>query len=138
MLVTHYRASWWAGGRGYEGPVHYPGRPIAQADLPAARAVLGDALDDLNQPYDRAHMEADLAQPLAARRRTGLPLYCGEFGVYQFTPAAARAAWYRDFISVLAALDIAWANWDYKGGFGLVDNDGRPTVLAEILVKPEP
>ncbi|MFW6146409.1 MAG: glycoside hydrolase family 5 protein [Planctomycetota bacterium] len=133
MLITHYRAHWWAGGRDYDGPVHYPGRPIAEADLAGARAALGDHLDELNQPYDRDRMAADLAQPLAARRRTGLPLYCGEFGVYHLAPADARLAWYRDFLSVLDNHDIAWANWDYKGNFGLVDADGRPTAIAEVL-----
>jgi len=138
MLITHYRAAWWAGGRDYDGPVHYPGRPIADGDLPAAAAVLGDELDQLNQPYDRGRMEADLAQPLAARRRTGLPLYCGEFGVLHTTPTPIRLAWYRDFLAVLADRDIAWANWDYKGGFGLVDADGRPTAIAEVLTAARP
>jgi len=134
MLITHYRAAWWAQGRDYAGPVQYPGRPIAAENLPDVPASLREHLDELNQPYDRGRMEADLTQPLAASRRTGLPLYCGEFGALHLTPAPARMAWYRDIISVLVAGGIAWANWDYKGGFGLIDSEGRTTGIAEILL----
>ena len=80
------------------------------------------------------HWQAQfLAQPLAAAKRTGLPLYCGEFGVYSTTPRPIREAWYRDFVAVLAEQGIGWANWDYKGGFALVQN-GRSTGLAEIMI----
>jgi endoglucanase len=44
------------------------------------------------------------------------------------------AAWYRDMISVFAEHGIAWANWDYKGGFGLVDREGKSTGIAEIML----
>jgi endoglucanase len=134
MLITHYRAGWCVGTRDYDGPVHYPGRPVADEDLAAVPESMRDQLDELNQPYDRARMAADLAQPLAARRRTGLPLYCGEFGVYHVTPPGPRMAWYRDFMAVLNAHGIACANWDYKGGFALLDAAGRSTGIAEILL----
>lgn len=134
MLITHYRASWWAQGRDYAGAVQYPGRPIAQENLPDVPEPLREHLDELNQPYDRRRMVADLAQPLAASRRTGLPLYCGEFGAIHLTPTPTRIAWYRDIISVLADHGIAWANWNYKGGFGLIDSEGHSTGIAEILL----
>jgi endoglucanase len=78
-------------------------------------------------------MVADLAQPLAAAKRTGLPLYCGEFGVFIMTPQPARLAWYRDIASVFREYGIGWANWDYKGGFALVQ-DGKSTGIAEVLL----
>ena len=134
MLVTHYRASWWPEGSFYEGPVQYPGAPIPAASLAQVPEPERSRLAALNVPYDRDRMTADLAQPLAAARRTGLPLYCGEFGAITLAPQPARVAWYRDLIAVFNAHRIAWANWDYKGSFALVDGQGRSTGIAEAML----
>jgi len=78
-------------------------------------------------------MAADLEQPLAVRARTGLPLYCGEFGCYERTPDRLRLAWFHDILAVFEELGIAWASWDYKGVFGIVTRDGRQTAIAPVL-----
>lgn len=133
MLITHYQANWWADSVLYEGPLQYPGRPIppeAFAKLPEDRRA---KLARYNEPCDRNAMIASFAKPLAVARRTGLPLYCGEFGVYERTPQPVRLAWYRDMGSALRELGIGWANWDYKGGFALV-KDGKSTGIAEALL----
>jgi len=33
--------------------------------------------------------------------------------------------------------DIAWANWDYKGSFGIVDASGQDTGIASVLLARE-
>jgi len=136
MFITHYTAPWWEGGGSYHGPIHYPGRPIADEDLarmdPSLRALI--EREGLNRPFSRQTIVEDLAQPLAVREETGLPLYCGEFGCYSRTPTELRLAWYRDILSVFEELDIAWANWDYKGSFGIVDAQGELTPIAEVLL----
>lgn len=139
MLLTHYRANWWRDGAGYDGPVRYPGKPVAEADLPRLRAArtpvfTDDELVTLNAPYDAGRIRADLAQPLAKQRATGLPLYCGEFGVYDRAPRGPRLAWYGDAVRVFSELGIGWANWDYKGGFALVGPDGGSTGIAEVML----
>jgi endoglucanase len=133
MFITHYTAPWWAIGGTYNGPVHYPGQPIADKDLASLSAELLARMDEWNQPFDRSTIVADLAQPFAVRERTGLPLYCGEFGCFDRTPDPLRIAWFEDILSVFAEYDIAWANWDYKGSFGIVDHAGNPTAIAPVL-----
>lgn len=135
MFITHYTAQWWPGGV-YAGPIHYPGQPIAQKDLesldPALRAVVES--NERNCPFSRETLVENLTQPLAVRAETGLPLYCGEFGCYDRTPTPLRLAWYRDILAVFDEYGIAWANWDYKGSFGIVDQTGAPTVVAGVLL----
>ncbi|TVR54423.1 MAG: glycoside hydrolase family 5 protein [Puniceicoccaceae bacterium] len=123
MLVTHYRASWTNVGV-YDGPVQYPGRPIPEAAFAALDPELQALLTPDNEPHDRARMVREMSLPLDVARSKNCPLYCGEFGVYRAAPADVRAAWYRDFFSVVDELGIAWANWDYKGGFGLANVAG--------------
>ena len=60
-------------------------------------------------------MVTDLAQPLAVRERTGLPLYCGEFGRYERTPQAIRLAWYRDMIQTCQAHDVRLGQLGLQG-----------------------
>ena len=133
MLITHYTASWTPSGQ-YAGPVTYPGKPVSDAELVKQTAEIRALVESLNEPYDRNRMIADLAQPLAARKQTGLPLYCGEFGVFHKCPAEPRMRWYKDFISVLNEFNIGWGNWDYRGGFGIVTGDGQSTGVAEAML----
>jgi len=130
--LTHYRATWTDIGK-YPGPVRYPGRLIEDADFkPFEHEPWADSVRDGLTNWDRAAMAARLAKPLAVRQRTGLPLYCGEFGCLPTVPRESRLHWYRDIVSIFRELDIAYANWDYKGGFGLFHKDGS---VDEELVK---
>ncbi|MCD6284303.1 MAG: cellulase family glycosylhydrolase [Anaerolineae bacterium] len=136
MFITHYTAPWWADGGAYSGPIRYPGKPIARKNLAALDDDFrkGIKAKGLNRSFGREAMVEDLVQPLAVREETRLPLYCGEFGCFDRTPAPLRRAWYRDILSVFRQYDIAWANWDYKGSFGIVDQDGNPTAVANVLL----
>jgi endoglucanase len=136
MFVTHYTASWWATGGSYTGPIHYPGKPIARRDLKALDKEFRQEIEahGWNRSFTRSTILEDLEQPLAVREERGLPLYCGEFGCFDHTPDPLRRAWYRDILSVFDEHNIAWANWDYKGSFGVVDQDGEPTTVAEALL----
>jgi endoglucanase len=76
-----------------------------------------------------------MARPIAQAQKTGLPLYCGEWGCLPVVPAESRLAWYRDMVSVLNEKGIGWATWDYKGGFGLRKRDGKPDQeLTDMLI----
>ena len=137
MLITHYTAPWWRGGGFYDGPVRYPGTPIPADAFDRLSQEHRAALAGRNEPFDRDAMVRCLAPPLAVRRRTGRPLYWGEFGSYQpidRVDASIRPAWFADILSVFAEYEIPWAVWDYgRGGFGILDADGKPNRIAEIL-----
>jgi len=133
MLITHYEAPWWDEGSWYHGPIQYPGQGIPEWHLAGMSEQDRTRVKDFNQTYDRQRMIADLAKPLAVAKRTGCPLYCGEFGAHSKGPLPVRLAWYRDIVSVFKEFGIAWANWDYKGGFALVQ-DGQSTGIAEELL----
>jgi endoglucanase len=125
MLITHYKASWTEVGR-YKGPVNYPGmlvdpNEVAKLDPEVARIVKGN-----NGVYSRERLENLLEKPLALAKKLDLPLYCGEWGALPTTPREARMQWYRDVRANLEKHNIAWANWDYKGGFGIVTRGGQP------------
>jgi endoglucanase len=134
MLITHYQASWVPVIAQYKGPIHYPGQPIADAEWAKLPEAMKSDLAEANKPFAVEDMEKQIALPLAVAKRTGLPLHCGEFGVVHHAPDAVRIAWYRDILAVFNRHGIAWSNWDYKGGFGLIDSAGNETAAKRGLI----
>ncbi len=133
MLVTHHQASWTGVGK-YKGPVHYPGKLVRDEDLEGLPEDVRRTVGWSNGVYDRERLESMLGKPLHMAEKTGLPLYCGEWGCIVKAPRQVRLQWYRDMVHILNKHKIARANWDYKGGFGIKSRDGEPDDgLIDIL-----
>lgn len=127
FVVTHYGASW-VPSKIYTGPISYPGRPmpaeeLAKIEATGSRAVV-DQFASARQVWDAAQLREDLLPAIKRARELGLQLYCGEFGCLPTVPRADRLRYYRDIVGVFAREGIAWANWEYKGDFGLFDWHG--------------
>lgn len=132
MPITHYRCRWWPGGV-YQGPVHYPGLPIPHDAWQALP-------EEQKQVQQRWHGEwnaqriREVYQPaLRLREETGIPIHCGEFGCHANCPDAPRLAWYADVLQNFHNDRIAWSTWDYRGGFGLVDQHRQPSVIWPLI-----
>jgi endoglucanase len=55
-----------------------------------------------------------------SRERGGVPLFCGEFGVFIINSLREdRVRWYESATKLLDARGIARTSWDYFGGFGV-------------------
>ena len=131
LLFTHYKAHWSA-VKAYEGPIDYHGELVSEGDWDALPEPIRFAARN-ERVFTAADIERVLAPALALAKETGLPLWCGEFGALDTTSEPARERWYRDLLSALARYGIAWTVWDYKGEFGIVDAEGRPTLVQRVL-----
>ena len=50
-------------------------------------------------------------------------------------PIESALKWYADVISVFDSLNIAWAKWDYKGGFGIYTSQNQQKKdLLKVLM----
>ena len=125
MLITHYKASWTSVGK-YKGPVDYPGQLVKDEDMQGLSDDVARIVRSNNGVYDREKLESLMAKPLALARKLDLPLYCGEWGAIRGAPREARMHWYRDARANFEKHNIAWANWDYKGGFGILARNSQP------------
>jgi endoglucanase len=134
MLITHYKASWTGVGR-YKGPVNYPGQIVVPQEIEKLPKDIARIVRGNNGVYNRDVLRKLLKKPLNVSKKHNLPLYCGEWGCYRTTPREARLAWYEDVRSILEENNIAWANWDYKGGFSIVERGGQPDdELVRVLL----
>ena len=133
--LTHHTASW-TNIRDYDGPVHYPGITVQQADLDTYPKAVREALQGQVRSYDKESILTHFQKPLALAKATGLPLYCGEWGCLPTVPEKDRLQWYADMRDVLETNGIAWATWDYKGSFGIIKQDGaKDQKLIDVLLK---
>jgi endoglucanase len=135
MLLTHYKAEW-TPLRIYEGPVNYPGAIITpeavielKADLRGAGAGDENA-DEFAEVWGPERLLMVYAPAIKRAHELGLQLYCGEFGCMPTPPREARLAYYRDIVSVFEANGIAWANWEYKGDFGIFEWHGPSGTIG--------
>ena len=135
FALTHHQASW-TGIRDYDGPVRYPGITVTEEDLDTFPENIKDIMQSHIRYYDKETMIEHIQKPLNLAAKTGLPLYCGEWGCLPTVPEKDRLQWYADFKSVLEDHNIAWTTWDYKGGFGIIDAAGNQRQqLIEVLTR---
>ena len=134
---THQGATWtMAEVRPLRG-VPYPSSPenIATAvsqepQLSGQHWINSYALDR----WDAARIRSELSFAGKWAALHHVPVYCGEFGVYQpYADPAMRAAWLRDTRTALEDQGIGWAVWDYQGSFAVVTKtNGKATPVPAL------
>lgn len=133
MLFTHHLANW-VPIKTYTGRVSYPGPIIDRATYDQLMKNPDRGFTDLvggaAEEWNAARLRQEFEPALRRARELGLQLYCGEFGCMPTVPRADRLAYYRDIVSVFVAEGIAWANWEYKGDFGLYQWNGVPALCG--------
>jgi endoglucanase len=126
LFFTHHLAHWMA-FKDFKGPVHYPGRVVAEADFPKwldpNNAELQIQLEEARQVFNKQKLAALLLPALQKAKEFKLPLYCGEFGCLPHVDRPDRLKYYGDIVSVFEENKIAWCNWEYKGDFGILTFD---------------
>jgi endoglucanase len=122
MAFTHYKAGW-TPGKAYTGPVHYPGQIITDEEyakfVDTTNHDLVNMFADARDTFNLQRLISVFKDGLDFARSENLQLYCGEFGCMPTVERNDRLAFYSDMISAFEDNGIAWANWEYKGDFGL-------------------
>ncbi|MCR9268558.1 MAG: glycoside hydrolase family 5 protein [Hyphomonadaceae bacterium] len=80
---------------------------------------------------DVSEMLSELDKAVAVQDRTRLPVFVGEFGVYQGVPIEQRARWTRALREGLETRGLAWCHWDFAGSLKVYDV-GREAWLPEM------
>lgn len=134
MLFTHYKADWLP-TKVYTGPVKYPGPVVDDVTFaklmqdydPSVRDQIGNVTDN----WGPARLRQEYEPALRRARELGLQLYCGEFGCLPTVPRKDRLAYYRDIVDIFSSEGVAYANWEYKGDFGVYEWLGLPDLCGK-------
>jgi len=127
MVVTHQKAPWVTSLDVFNQQVDYPGTcPNLEGFIQFHPEYKASLQSYVGTSLDKDYLRRLLLPALEFRQRSGQPLYCGEYGVIDRTPAATRLNWHRDFVDLLREFSIERACWSYKAmDFGLVDLAGN-------------
>jgi aryl-phospho-beta-D-glucosidase BglC (GH1 family) len=137
MWFTHQGARWAGPQFAMVRNVPYPSSSETVAPIlpletdPKARQ---DLAAYGQEHWNRQRLDDEITTVAAWSRTYNVPVYCGEFGVYQdFADPAMRARWLHDMRTSLEAHHIGWDMWDYQGGFALIERlNGKPQVQSPI------
>ena len=131
-------------GAGWVNPSLVPLRgvpfPYERARMPALpSSLLGTwverALGNYSQEGTIAQVRLLLDEAAAFRKDRGVPLFCGEFGVYSpNSDPRDRVLWYEVVRQHLEDRGIAWTTWDYRGGFGLFERGSSELFEFDLNV----
>ena len=139
MVLTHYGA-WWTPLGKYTGKVNYPGVLVSKEDYEAAPDSVKKALDDYHYTTDEWNIDrirADFKDAIAAAKKYGVQLFCGEWGVYEPVDRELAYKWTKDMLTVFDEFDIAWTTWCYDADFGFWDqkkHDYKDKPLVDLLM----
>lgn len=85
---------------------------------------------------DVTEMLAELDKAVTVQNRKGMPVFVGEFGVYQGVPMEQRARWTRTLRRGMEARGLAWCHWDFAGSLNVYDVEQEawlPDLKAALL-----
>ena len=124
FTFTHQGAEWTGEIQKQLAGIPYPSSPEAVAaaagalqDMKAREVVLRYG----QERWDAARIRKELSRAADWGSLHGVPVFCGEFGVYKKESSAEdRLRWISDVRSSLEVLHIGWAMWEYDQGFGMV------------------
>lgn len=128
FALTHYRASW-TDQKDNPLKITYPGNLASAAEVaklsPAMKQKYGwlageGGYNDINT------LEKQIKQAYDAAAAMGRKAYLGEFGVIDGADEPSMIRWYRDIVAICEKYDIGYTTWDYKGGFGILRDNGQP------------
>ncbi|HEY4690545.1 MAG TPA: glycoside hydrolase family 5 protein [Anaerolineae bacterium] len=135
IIFTHQKAHWFAAAQDYDTEVNYPGECPGLAEFLQQNPHYQSQFDRfVGVRLDREWVRAAVQPAIAFARRTGKPVYCGEYGAIDRAPMPSRLNWCRDATDILNEAGIDHTYWTYKAmDFGLVDASGQ--VVSNELVQ---
>jgi len=137
FMLSHYDTRW-THMKGYTGPVSYPGVILTQDEFDALpHGQKESVVEFVGRTFDKQILTEMMEKPLRVAQTLGLPLYCGEFGIFSSAPDGARQRWYEDMLAIFEEHNVSSANWNYKSDqFGFVGNDGEIIeAVKDVLVE---
>ncbi|MCL2809720.1 MAG: glycoside hydrolase family 5 protein [Treponema sp.] len=76
-----------------------------------------------------------LDKVVAFSRERNVPVFCGEYGVFiPNSPPNDRIVWYDFVTKALDKRNISRTSWDYYGGFGIFNFDGKGDFNTDVNV----
>ena len=137
FVFTHQGASWITPSMVPLAGVPFPYDPARMPAIPPSLmgSWVGSELDNYPNEgtVERVQALLDIAADFKAER--GVPLFCGELGVYMpNSDNRDRVFWYDVVRRHLEEQGIGWTIWNYRGGYGLFEHGSNELFDFDLNV----
>ncbi len=136
FLFTHQGADWTTPSLKPLKDVPYPYNKEKMPSCPKELLntwIPGSLQNDYPNNGNNEALEKLLLKAVNFRNKTGKPVFCGEFGVYnRNSQNEDRVYWYESIGKILNKFSIPWTSWDYHGGFGLFKKDSNEAFETDL------
>ena len=137
FVFTHQGASWIFPSMVPLAGVPFPYDPARMPAIPPSLmgSWVGSELDNYPNEgtVERVQALLDIAADFKAER--GVPLFCGEWGVYMpNSDNRDRVFWYEVVRRHLEERGIGWTIWNYRGGYGLFEHGSNELFDFDLNV----
>lgn len=122
MVFTHQGASWTNPSMVPLSGVPFPYNASKMPGIPNSLkgTWVASSLNNYKNEGTVAHIKQLIDIAARFKDQRGVPVYCGEFGVYMENSSNTdRVYWYEQVRKYLEEKGIPWTIWDYQGGFGV-------------------
>ncbi|GHU51853.1 hypothetical protein FACS189496_0980 [Bacilli bacterium] len=135
---THQGADWGepslANLRGVPFPAHAHAMPALPKEL-RGTWVEGN-LKNYTHEASLTTLTASIDKAVQFSKSRGVPVFCGEFGVYMKNSLPDdRVRWYEAITKILDDRKIPRTSWDYFGGFGLYKTQQGGDIYSDLNVE---
>jgi endoglucanase len=137
FLFTHQGASWVSPSMEPLANMPFPYQADKMPALPSSfnGTWIQSAFNNYSNDGTVAKVKQLIDVAVAFKTQRNVPVYCGEFGVYQpNSQEDDRVEWYDVVRKYLEEKGIAWTMWDYHGGFGLFEEGGHDLFDHDLNV----
>ncbi len=137
-IFTHQGATW---NKPSLAPLEGLAFPFDKNKVPAPHETfIGTWVEESLNRYENDSkpetLSAELEKAAVFSKERGVPVFCGEFGVFmKQVPQNERVTWYEFICAELKRLNIPWTCWDYFGGFGLFKNETARDFNTELNIE---
>ncbi len=136
FLFTHQGADWSTPSLASLKGVAYPYDKNNPPALPPELAntwIEQNILEEYPRTANDKSLEEEIALAAKFRDKTGKPVFCGEFGVYNVNAQNShRVYWYQAVTKILNKYSIPRTSWDYQSGFGLFKKDSFEIFESDL------
>lgn len=137
FLFTHQGASWVEPSLVPLSNMPFPYKASSMPALP--NNLRGTWIESAynNYPNDGTVSKVKQLLDIAVnfKNSRNVPVFCGEFGVYMPNSMETdRVGWYKEVKTYLDQKGIPWTIWDYRGGFGLFDENSNELFEYDLNV----
>ncbi|MCF8224788.1 MAG: glycoside hydrolase family 5 protein [Bacteroidales bacterium] len=131
--ITFGRLSLFTEGAAQDPVVIIPGNVWSNANEAVLLKEGGFVTENApNADWDSIYRQDHLEPWINFMNEHNIGIMVGEWGVYERAPREVTMEWMEYMLETWQEYDLGWAMWNFRGSFGVAENNRRDTEFTEV------